>query len=120
VHYKGSGDCLLLISIYVGIIVSSKSLKIIEEFGRYISRRFDVVDLRDISYCLGMQFTRENDSFSIKQTGYIRDILGRFEMADLKPISTSLETVSENTRKQPKEAISPKRSPSLTRNLLEH
>lgn len=57
----------------------------------HLNTKFDVKDLGNIKHCLGLEFTRNEKEISIKQRGYINDMLDRFGMLDCKPMSTPLE-----------------------------
>jgi len=59
-----------------------------EKFKSELSRDFEVKDLGDIKYCLGMEFSRKEGSIVINQRGYIRDVMNRFGMEDCKTVST--------------------------------
>jgi len=92
VYIKGNGDDLMIIALYVDdILVASKSEKQISNFGRFLASKFELTCLGKIKHCLGMEFLSKNGEISIKQSGYIRDILERFGMAESKKVSTPLE-----------------------------
>jgi len=57
----------------------------------HLSAKFEVKDLGDVKYCLGLEFTRDEEEIAVKQKGYINDILNRFGMLECKPVSTPLE-----------------------------
>ncbi|CAL1678208.1 unnamed protein product [Lasius platythorax] len=44
-----------------------------------------------VKYCLGLEFTRYEKEITVKQKGYINDVLNRFGMLECKPVSTPLE-----------------------------
>lgn len=92
VYSKGSGKNLLLISVYVDdFLVASPDRNEITKFGQYLSNIFEVTDLGTVSYCLGMEFNRNEDEITICQAGYVRDILDRFGMSESKSVSTPLD-----------------------------
>jgi len=89
VYYTGAGKELTLIVVYVDdVLVMSRDKDRIEEVKQYLSKRFDVRDIGDAKYCLGLEIAQEEDSITLTQTGYIRDILARFGMSDCNAVST--------------------------------
>jgi hypothetical protein len=52
--------------------------------------RYDMSDLGELHWCLGMEITRdlEGRSISVSQKDYLVMVLNRFGMGDCKPIST--------------------------------
>lgn len=56
-YYSGAEEALTLIVVYIdNILVMSKHTDRIEDVKRYLSERFDVRDIREAKYCLGLEF----------------------------------------------------------------
>lgn len=92
IYFKGEGENIILISIYVDdILAASRSKERIAELGQYLSRMFEIKDLGTVNHCLGIEFDLNKNGIKMSQTGYIRDILERFGMSDSKPVSTPLD-----------------------------
>lgn len=92
IYRIGHGDNTILIAVYVDdIILVSRNLNKIEELKKNLVQEFDVRDLGEINYCLGIEFSRNNDTIALHQSGYIRDILDRFGMTESKPVSTPMD-----------------------------
>lgn len=92
-YYIKKGEDLTLIATYVDdIIIASKNENKITNLGNRLSKEFDLKDLGEISYCLGIEFKRSNQKIHLRQTGYINELLERFGMSDCKPIGTPMET----------------------------
>lgn len=91
-YYIDDGGALILIAVYVDdIMVATKNPRNIQKFQEQLSREFEVRSLGPAGYCLGLEFSRGGDEISIRQKGYICDILERFGMSDCKPVSTPME-----------------------------
>ena len=76
VYFLDQGEDILMIIVYVDdILVISKSLDKITKFKTAISEEFEFKDLGDVSYCLGIEFTRKKGKIGMHQTGYVREIL---------------------------------------------
>lgn len=56
-----------------------------------LSSSFKLKDLGKLSYCLGIQFSQNNDSISMCQTKYINDLLIKFNMLDCKSVVSPLD-----------------------------
>ena len=62
-----------------------------------LSRVFDMEDLGEIFYILGLQIIRDriHHMIYISQTKYIQSILKRYGMEDCKPLATPLDVNSK-------------------------
>ena len=67
--------------------------------------------LGDVSYCLGIEFTRKRGKIGMHQTGYVREILNRFGMTDWKPVSTPMDVNTKLTRTEEEPSDEEKRLP---------
>jgi hypothetical protein len=52
---------------------------------------FEMKDLGEIHYCLGLEIWREDNKTMVTQSKYTREILERFNMNECKTVSTPLE-----------------------------
>jgi len=92
VFYKGKGERLTLIVVYVDdILVASKQASRINELHLHLSKNFETRNLGSVKHCLGMEFEQTTFEVSIKQQGYVANLLHRFEMREAKPVGTPLE-----------------------------
>ena len=68
----------------------SKTLETINQDKAALKESYEMTDLGDISWILGMHITHDQDAswITISQQKYIEEILGRFGMSDACPIST--------------------------------
>ncbi|GJQ79430.1 hypothetical protein Trydic_g16289 [Trypoxylus dichotomus] len=91
-YYMRKGRKLILIATYVDdIVIASSNPKDCIDLGKYLSTKFEVKDLGEIRYCLGIEFKRTENLIMMVQSSYIKEILKHFEMTDCKPISTPME-----------------------------
>ena len=63
----------------------------IERLKSCLCQKFEVKDLGDFQYCLGVEFDRTGNYLAISQRGYIDDLLEKFDMSHCNPVSTPLE-----------------------------
>lgn len=92
IFFKGKERPLLLIAIYVDdILIACQDKSEITKLKNFLSKRFEVKDLGPIKYCLGIKFNQKEDSITLNQKGYIRDLLERFGMTEANTVSTPLD-----------------------------
>lgn len=72
------------------ILIIWKSKKRENEIKEKLSQHFTVKDLGNARYCLGIEIIRNRESIILSQTGYINEILHKFNMSSCKPVSTPL------------------------------
>ena len=72
------------------IIIAAKSC-ILKSVKTSLKKRFEMKDLGEVSYFLGIEFETETNRLSMCQSRYISKILTRFRMDDCKPRSTPCE-----------------------------
>uniref|UniRef100_A0A6V7JVV1 Reverse transcriptase Ty1/copia-type domain-containing protein n=1 Tax=Bracon brevicornis TaxID=1563983 RepID=A0A6V7JVV1_9HYME len=90
--YAGRGEEILMVIIYVDdILVISKNDGKIKKFQDYLTQHFELKILGDVKYCLGIEFTRNQDGFSLNQKGYIIDILNRFNMTEANAVVSPMD-----------------------------
>lgn len=92
VYHTGPIENKSFIIVYIDdILVMSSDDSEIARVKNHLGSKFDVKDLGEIKYCLGLEFARDNRGITVKLKGYINDVLSRFGMFDCKPVSTPLE-----------------------------
>lgn len=70
------------------IIVSSRKTSSIEWPRKKLRKEYDIKDLEKVNYCLGIDIKQTKRQITIDQSGFIKDLLSRFKMADCKPAGT--------------------------------
>lgn len=82
----------ILISLYVDdLIIKGSKCKLIEEIKSKLSQEFEMKELGELYYYLGLEVWREPSKTLITQSKYTRGILKRFNMSECKVVSTPLE-----------------------------
>ena len=87
------GKIVLMVLIYVDdMAVAGKKIPGIILFKQNLSKDFKIMDLGEMKFILGIQITRDhfNHLLYLNQFAYITQILARFGMLDVKPVSTPL------------------------------
>ena len=89
-----TGEFLLMVLVYVDdlIILASLHAKL-EWLKAKLKGEFQMSDLGELKYCLGVAFERNRKARTITmcQRKYIKEVLKRFNMEDCKPIGTPLD-----------------------------
>ena len=88
----------MFIGVYVDdIILAAKNEKQLKQVKEKLSSKFDIKDLGELKYFLGMKIeqNKEAGSIWIGQPAYIENLLKRLGMQDSKPTSTPADVSSK-------------------------
>ena len=72
------------------ILIASNDPKRLIEIKTRLSSEYQVKDFGNIKYCLGIEVEQKKNQISIAQSGYIREVLQKFEMSDCKAVKSPL------------------------------
>jgi hypothetical protein len=76
---------IVLISLYVNdLIITGNEKKLIDEIEEKLSKVFEMKDLGELHYCLGLEVWRNACQTFVFQSKYIREVLKRFKMDQYK------------------------------------
>ncbi|CAM8902608.1 unnamed protein product [Rhodiola kirilowii] len=82
-----TGGNILIISLYVDdLIVAGTNLSMVNEFKDSMKIEFDMTDLGDLSYFLGVEVVQDESGIYICQRKYAWQLLERFKMADCNAV----------------------------------
>ena len=93
VMHQREGDGPLYIILYIDdITILGASLEAVKELKAKLAQRYEISDLGEIQSYLGIRISRDqqNKCLTIDQSGYIKDVLECFSMADANPHHTPL------------------------------
>ena len=91
--HQREGDGPLYVILYVDdITILGASLEVVKELKAKLAQCYEISDLGKIQSYLGIRISRDqqNKCLTIDQSGYIKDVLERFGMADANPHHTPL------------------------------
>ena len=97
-YIKREGDNLMLVALYVDdLLLASNSKKMLHREKEALKRRFEMKDLGEVHYCLGIQIERKRTKkfMLLHQSKYLTSLLKKFGMEDCKPVSTPLDQSSK-------------------------
>lgn len=72
------------------LIIATKDNNTMNNFKKFLMKQFDMVDLHNINYFLGIRINRSSSEISLDQTTYLKSVLQKFNMSNCNPISTPL------------------------------
>nr|GFC59662.1 putative ribonuclease H-like domain-containing protein [Tanacetum cinerariifolium] len=78
------GD-FILVQVYVdGIIFGSSNLQLCREFEALMHKKFQMSDMGELNFFLGLQVLQKEDSIFLSQDKYVGDILKKFGYSDVR------------------------------------
>ena len=85
VYLKSEGKNFIFLVLYVDdIILASSSMKLLNNTKAFLSKNFDMKDLGEASYVLGIEIKRDRSRglLGLSQQSYINKVLKRFDMSN--------------------------------------
>jgi transposase InsO family protein len=98
---RRSDGSFIIIALYVDdLMLVSNDMKLLLKTKRNLAGRFEMKDLEEIHYILGVQILRNRKirKIYLSQQKYVENVLERFGMKDCKPLATPLDSNSKLTR----------------------
>nr|CAN63433.1 hypothetical protein VITISV_033829 [Vitis vinifera] len=82
---------ILIVSLYVDdLLVTGSNAGFVNKFKAEMEHVFDMTDLSEMSYFLGMEVHQKQNEIFICQQKYAKEILKKFKMEECKPTSTPM------------------------------
>ncbi|RVW97188.1 Retrovirus-related Pol polyprotein from transposon TNT 1-94 [Vitis vinifera] len=91
IYLKFSGSKFIILVLYVDdILLASSDVRLLHETKRFLSSKFDMKDLGNASFVLGIQIHRDRSRgiLGLSQKAYINKVLSRFGMSNCAPGDT--------------------------------
>ncbi len=77
---KNIGEEIYLISLYVDdILIAGTDLQEVKRIKQQFTDHFEMKDMGELNYYLGMNITRTDDFIKLDQAGYVREILEKYK-----------------------------------------
>ncbi|GJW67012.1 uncharacterized mitochondrial protein-like protein [Tanacetum coccineum] len=86
-----SGEFIIVAVNVDDIFVTGTSLNLINEFKMRMASQFEMSDLGELTYCLGIEVSQRKDCMEIKQEIYAMKILKEAGMKDCNPVLCLME-----------------------------
>ncbi|KAI3742552.1 hypothetical protein L1987_60237 [Smallanthus sonchifolius] len=88
--WKAGGD-ILLVQVYVDdIIFGSTNEGMCREFEQVMKSKFEMSNMGELSFFLGLQDSQREDGIYLHQTKYVQDILSKYKMNDSSTYGTPI------------------------------
>ena len=91
VYHKFSGSMHIFLVWYIDdIVLATNDIGMLHETKRFLAKNFEMKDLGDTSFVLGIQihWGRSRGILKLSQKSYIKKVLKRFGMHNCKPCDT--------------------------------
>ncbi|XP_017979650.1 PREDICTED: uncharacterized mitochondrial protein AtMg00810 [Theobroma cacao] len=90
---------LLVAALYVNdLLITGPEGQYLTEFKTQMKKVFEMTDLGEMTYFLGMEVIQSTGKIVLHQVKYAKDLLNRFKMSMCKAVSTPLSTGSKFCR----------------------
>lgn len=90
-YVKRVGSDIVIISLYVDdLLVTGNNAIQIEDFKKEMMKVFEMTDLGEMTYFLGIEIKQAQNEVFIYQRKYLKEILKRFGMEECKSVSTPM------------------------------
>ncbi|RDX67606.1 hypothetical protein CR513_53500, partial [Mucuna pruriens] len=102
VYHKFSESKYIFLVLYVDDIHASSDTGLLYETKRFLMKNFEMKDLRETSFVLGIQILRDCSQgiLRLSQENYINKVLDKFDMKDSKPRDTPIAKGDKFSPKQ--------------------
>jgi hypothetical protein len=94
VYLKRSNNSFIILFLYVDdILIARNSKEMIDTAKKWLSSNFEMKDMGEASYVLGVKIIRDRSKrfLGLTQETYIKKMLERYHMQDSKPIDTPVD-----------------------------
>ena len=96
---KHKNQDILIVQIYVDdIIFGSINELLCKEFSLCMSKEFEMSMMGELKYFLGLQIKQNEEEIFINQAKYVKDLLKRFTIDNLKTKSTLMSTTIKHDK----------------------
>jgi hypothetical protein len=113
------GIDFLLVQIYVDdIIFGGSSHTLVSRFQKMMANEFQMSMMEELTFFLGIQVKQTKQGTFVHQAKYMKDLIKKFNMAELKPVSTPMSTATSLGPDEDGEAVDQREYRSLIGSLL--
>jgi hypothetical protein len=113
------GTDFLLIQIYVDdIIFSGSSHTLVSRFQEMMESEFQMSMMGELTFFLGIQVKQTKQGTFVHQAKYTKDLMKKFNMAELKPVSTPMSSAASLGPDKDGEAVDQREYRSMISSLL--
>ena len=118
VKHSNEGKRAVLIVYVDDIILTGDDNGEIDKLKKLLAFEFEIKDLGEVKYFLGMEFARSKQGISVCQRKYVLDLLGETGMLGCKPAETPMECNLKFEAAQPENQIDKEKYQKLVGKLI--
>jgi hypothetical protein len=100
------------------IIFGGSSHTLVSRFQEMLENEFQMFMMGELSFFLGIQVKQMKEGIFIHQAKYTKDLIKKFNMAELKPMSTPMITIAALDPDKNGEAVDQREYMSMIGSLL--
>ncbi|KAA3481349.1 Retrovirus-related Pol polyprotein from transposon TNT 1-94 [Gossypium australe] len=109
-----NGDKLLVVSLYVDdLLVIGNRLELIDKFKEEMKGVFEMTDLGEMTFFLGMQVRQKQNEIFVCQQKYAKEVLNKFNMEACKSTATPMDQKEKISKENGVEKVDDKLYRSL-------
>ena len=90
------------------IIFSGSSHALVAKFADTMSKEFEMNMMDELTFFLGLQIKQTREGTFVHQGKYTKDVLKKFDMGEVKPLSTPMSTTTSLDADEEGEAVDQK------------
>ena len=106
VYRKRVSGKLLIVAVYVDdLFVTGSDVELIYEFKKEMAEKFDMSDLGELTYYLGIEVTQHQEGVALSQRRYAMKILEDAGMKACNPVQTPMESGSKLSKSEEERSI---------------
>jgi hypothetical protein len=95
IYHLRTRGIITIVALYVDdLIILTNQVKALARLKEALRERFEMKDLGEVHFCLGVQIVRnrKRGTICLDQGKYIENMIKRFNMSECKPVGTPLDT----------------------------
>jgi hypothetical protein len=113
------GTDFLLVQIYVDdIIFGGSSHTLVSRFQKLMESEFQMSMMGELTFFIGIQVKQTKQGTFVHQAKYMNDLMKKFNMAELKPVSTPMSSAASLGPNEESEAVNQREYRSMIGSLL--
>ncbi|GJY96571.1 putative ribonuclease H-like domain-containing protein [Tanacetum coccineum] len=97
---------IILVQVYVDDIIFGSTKKAwCDEFEALMKGEFEMSAMRELTFFLGLQVQQRSDGIFISQNKYVKDILQKFDLENIRTVTTPYEAQNPKSKNEPDSSI---------------
>jgi len=98
VKENGAKDIVCILAVYVDDILLIGKENEIKNVKKQINTNFDIKDIGEVDFVIGIKFKKCTDGYIIHQKGYIKELLDKYKISQYTPVRNLKPTENKKLR----------------------